>query len=258
MCLFNAFIRFLNSFFSSKVQSSNNSHVTIFICFSFFPILCAGKNCSFCSLLPYVLVHRVTEEDNKLAVGDPFLGMQPKALLDADLYAAEKEQYLGSKCQVEDTPSPWQFWMIMLKSGNMDTYAAKCPKNGHRVGPFGPDTGFPCFGQGCMNQPFIYHDYTTLQGPKRTILKGRFYGSWDLDADLSRGLLDNISYHSVTWEKEVGKGSWVFHHVLRTSIKYPWLMLYLRSDATDGFSGGYHYPTRGMSKIVSNSFPSTG
>jgi hypothetical protein len=116
----------------------------------------------------------VTDKDNKLGVGESFLGVQPEALSNADLYAAEKEVYLGSKCQVEDTPKPWQFWMIMLKSGNMDTFAAKCPKNGHKVGPFGPDKGFPCFGKGCMNQPRIYHDYTTLQGNNRTTLKGRY------------------------------------------------------------------------------------
>ncbi|XP_006467601.1 uncharacterized protein LOC102624078 isoform X3 [Citrus sinensis] len=212
------------------------------------------KNCSLCNKLPYTLVHRVTEEDNKLSVGDPFLGVPQKALLDVDLYAAEKERYLGSKCEVADNPNPWHFWMFMLKSGNMDTLAAKCPKNGHKVGPFGPDSGFPCFGNGCMNQPKIFHDYTTLQGANRTTLKGRFYGSWDLNADLSRGLFArDFSYHSVSWEKEVGKGSWMFHHVLKTSTKYPWLMLYLRSDATHGLSGGYHYPSRGMSKIIPES-----
>ncbi|XP_023879318.1 uncharacterized protein LOC111991750 isoform X3 [Quercus suber] len=209
------------------------------------------QNCSLCNLIPNILVQRVTDKDNNLGVGDPFLGVDPNALSNVDVYAAEKELYLGSKCEVEDTPKPWQFWMIMLKSGNMDTFAAKCPKNGHKVGPFGPDKGFPCFGKGCMNQPTIYHDYTTLQGLNMSTLKGRFYGSWDLDADLSKGLVGNISYHSVTWEKELGKGSsWVFHNVLRTSTKYPWLMLYLRSDATHGLSGGYHYPTRGMSKIL--------
>lgn len=211
-----------------------------------------------------MLVHRVTPEENELKTGEPFLGLSDEALHDPDLYAAEKELYLGLKCQVQDNPNPWHFWMIMLKSGNMDTFAAKCPKNGVRVGPFGPDTSFPCFGSGCMNQPAIYHNYTTLQGPNMTTLKGRFYGTWDLDIaddhdhDLSGSGLStvgienfNFSYHSASWEKEIGKGSWVFHNVLRTSTKYPWLMLYLRSDATDGFSGGYHYPTRGMSKIVS-------
>ncbi|KAL5774201.1 hypothetical protein ACOSP7_011758 [Xanthoceras sorbifolium] len=54
-------------------------------------------------------------------------------------------------------------------------------------------------------------------------------------------------------KKEVGKGSWIFHHVLRTTTRYPCLMLYLRSDATHGVSGGYHYPTRGMSKIIPES-----
>ncbi|KAF8413697.1 hypothetical protein HHK36_001689 [Tetracentron sinense] len=212
-----------------------------------------AKNCYLGKSMPYMLVHRVTEEDNKLGVGYPFLGVQPKAILDVDLYAVEKELYLGSKCQVDDTPNPWQFWMIMLKSGNMDTYAAKCPNNGHKVGPYGPDDRFPCFGKGCMNQPIFLHNYTTLQGPKKTTLRGSFYGSWDLDADLSKGMVGNISYYSVTWEKIIGRGSWVFHHVLRTSKKYPWLMLYLRSDATTGFSGGYHYPTRGMSKIIPES-----
>lgn len=206
-----------------------------------------------------MLVHRVTEDDNRLGLGDPFPGGHlDEAGLDVNLYAALKELYLGAKCQIEDTPRPWQFWMVMLKSGNMDTSAAKCPKSGHRVGPFGPDPSFPCFGKGCMNQPLIYHDYTSLQGHDLTSLKGRFYGSWDLNADNGSSSVSiggsNRSFYSVTWEKELGKGSWVFHHVLRTSVKYPWLMLYLRSDASTGFSGGYHYPTRGMSKIVSIQF----
>ncbi|XP_059290091.1 uncharacterized protein LOC132043630 [Lycium ferocissimum] len=195
---------------------------------------------------PYKLEHKVTEKDNKLGVGKSFPGLGKEALNNADLYAAEKELYLGSKCQVDDKPNPWQFWMIMLKSGNMDTYAAICPKNGHKVGPSKPVGRFPCFGKGCMNQPLIYHNYTTLQ---ESTLKGSFYGTWDL----SKGANTTTSFYSVTWQKELGKGSWIFHHVLRTSTKYPWLMLYLRSDATSGFSGGYHYQTRGMSKIVPES-----
>ncbi|XP_073150609.1 uncharacterized protein [Henckelia pumila] len=212
------------------------------------------NNCSLCKEIPYILVHRVTEKENRLSVGEPFEGVREAALKNSDLYAAEKELYLGRKCQVEDTPNPWQFWMIMLKSGNMDTYAAKCPKNGHKVGPYGPDSQFPCFGKGCMNQPLIYHNYTAVERrPNRTELRGRFYGSWDLDADLSKEMEGNISFHSVTWMKKLGEGSWIFHHVLRTSVKYPWLMLYLRADATVGFSGGYHYPTRGMLKLIPES-----
>ncbi|KAL0305587.1 UNVERIFIED_CONTAM: hypothetical protein Sradi_5976000 [Sesamum radiatum] len=91
------------------------------------------NQCSLCNLLPYILVHRVTEKENRLGVGNLLWGCRMRRSI-TDLYAAEKELYLGSKCQVEDTPKPWQFWMIMLKSGNMDTYAARCPKNGHKVG----------------------------------------------------------------------------------------------------------------------------
>jgi len=71
----------------------------------------------------------------------------------------------------------------------------------------------------------------------------------------------DVSYCSVPWEKEVAasgeNGGWAFHHKLRTSKMYPWLMLYLRSDATRGFSGGYHYDTRGMTKIVSSKIVSS-
>uniref|UniRef100_A0A6N2MTA1 DUF7705 domain-containing protein n=1 Tax=Salix viminalis TaxID=40686 RepID=A0A6N2MTA1_SALVM len=139
----------------------------------------------------------------------------------ADVYAAKKEIYLGDKCQVQDNPRPWQFWMIMVKSGNMDTLAATCPENGKKSMPFPPESGFPCFGHGYANQ-------------------------------MSKAAMSNsTSYFNITWEKEIGKGSWVFHNFLKTSSNYPWLMLYLRSDATEGYSGGYHYETRGMSKIVS-------
>ncbi|XP_058103634.1 uncharacterized protein LOC131247243 [Magnolia sinica] len=196
----------------------------------------------------YTLVHKVTELDNKLSVGEPYLGGPPKDLHNVDLYAVDKELYLGSKCQVDDSPNPWQFWMIMLKNGNLDTKAALCPENGKKVGPFS-QRRFPCFGKGCMNQPLVYHDYTSLQGDNGTTLRGRFYGTYELDADLNKGY-DDISYYSVTWEKELGKGGWVFHHVMKTSPKYPWLMLYLRADATKGLSGGYRYQTRGMMKTV--------
>ncbi|MQL72902.1 hypothetical protein Taro_005233 [Colocasia esculenta] len=209
----------------------------------------------------YNMTHLVTEKDNKLGVGDCFDGVPLTALRDVDLYAVAKELYLGGKCQVEDDPRPWQFWMIMLKNGNLDTAAVLCPENGKKAAPFPPEPRFPCFGPGCMNQPLVFHNYTTLLEPAAgrkgpPTMRGRFFGTYDLDADLCGGLPGknkNISYYSVTWEKEVGRGSWVFHHYLRTSEKYPWLMLYLRSDATTGLSGGYHYPTRGMSKIIPQS-----
>lgn len=198
----------------------------------------------------YSLSHKVSEADNKLGVGEAFPGLSPKALNDADLYAAEKEIYLGSLCEVEDIPKPWQFWMVMLKNGNYDTKSGLCPENGKKVAPFKPGR-FPCPGKDCMNQPLFYHDQTNLSNDGRT-MRGGFHGSYELGSQAG-GVNDGISYYEVIWEKKVGSGSWVFSHKLKTSKLYPWLMLYLRADATKGFSGGYHYDTRGMLKILPES-----
>ncbi|XP_068663209.1 uncharacterized protein [Aristolochia californica] len=196
------------------------------------------------------LNHLVTEDNNKLGVGRPFPGISPEALNNTDLYAVEKEIFLGSLCEVADKPNPWHFWMVMLKNGNFDTMSGLCPQNGKKVGPF-PRTGrFPCFGTGCMNQPLLYHQQTALLDGDR--LRGYFNGSYELDANLRDGI-DNISFYEVVWEKKAGSGSWSFSHRLKTSKKYPWLMLYLRADATGGFSGGYHYQTRGMLKSLPES-----
>lgn len=196
------------------------------------------------------LTHKVTEADNRLGVGKPFPGLNPKALNNPDLYAVEKELYLGSLCQVQDSPRPWQFWMIMLKNGNYDTRSGLCPENGKKTPPFNPGR-FPCFGEGCMNQPLFYHQPTTLIG--NDTLRGGFNGTYDL-GDAGSVVGDGgsgFSYFEVVWEKRIGAGSWLFRHKLWTSKRYPWLMLYLRADATKGFSGGYHYDTRGMLKTVS-------
>ncbi|XP_073029748.1 uncharacterized protein [Primulina eburnea] len=197
-----------------------------------------------------IVIHKVREADNRLGVGNPFPGLSPKALNDPDLYAVEKEVYLGSLCEVPDKPKPWQFWMIMLKNGNYDTTSGLCPENGKKASPFKPGR-FPCFGNGCMNQPTLYHQPTTLDKSSGT-LRGGFNGTYDqLNPSISDG--SPVSYFEVFWEKSMGNGSWIFSHKLRTSKKYPWLMLYLRADATKGYSGGYHYDTRGMLKTLPES-----
>ncbi|KAI5336179.1 PREDICTED: unnamed product [Prunus dulcis] len=198
------------------------------------------------------LRHGVSEDDNKLGVGTPFPGISQGALNNVDLYAAEKELYLGSLCQVSDSPKPWQFWMVMLKNGNFDTKSGLCPANGKKAAPFSPGK-FPCFGSGCMNQPIVNHQETELLDGDT--MRGSFSGSYDLGSDLSNGNggADGISFYEVVWQKKLGVGSWVFRHKLKTSKKYPWLMLYLRADATQGYSGGYHYDTRGMLKTLPES-----
>ncbi|KAK3026925.1 hypothetical protein RJ639_040331 [Escallonia herrerae] len=206
-----------------------------------------AADCFDLSRTGFSLIHKVNETVNRLGVGQPFPGLSPKALNDPDLYAAEKELYLGSLCEVTDSPKPWQFWMIMLKNGNYDTNSGLCPENGKIVPPFKPGR-FPCFGEGCMNQPLLYHQQTSLYD-NGTTMRGGFNGTYELGANAGVG----ISYYEVVWEKKVGNGSWVFSHKLQTSKLYPWLMLYLRADTTKGFSGGYHYDTRGMLKSVPES-----
>ncbi|XP_021900022.1 uncharacterized protein LOC110816221 isoform X2 [Carica papaya] len=196
----------------------------------------------------YLLKHKVSEKDNKLGVGMPFPGVG-SAMNNTDLYAAKKELYLGSLCEVPDFPRPWNFWMVMLKNGNYDTESGLCPENGKKTGPFRPGR-FPCFGKGCMNQPILNHQQTELLSDDT--MRGWFNGSYELDAKIG-DKFDNISFYQVIWEKKIGTGSWVFKHKLKTSAKYPWLMLYLRADATRGFSGGYHYMTRGMLKTLPES-----
>ncbi|KAK7268121.1 hypothetical protein RIF29_20808 [Crotalaria pallida] len=195
------------------------------------------------------LIHKVTEADNKLGVGESFPGLSSEDINNTDLYAVQKELYLGSLCEVKDTPRPWQFWMVMLKNGNYDTTLGLCPENGKKAPPFKPGR-FPCFGQGCMNQPILCHQQTQITDGT---MRGGFSGSYDLDSGCGAGPDSSLSYYEVVWEKKVNVGSWLFKHKLKTSKKYPWLMLYLRADATKGFSGGYHYDTRGMLKILPDS-----
>uniref|UniRef100_A0A6N2MAK4 DUF7705 domain-containing protein n=1 Tax=Salix viminalis TaxID=40686 RepID=A0A6N2MAK4_SALVM len=201
----------------------------------------------FCVLAFSLLEFYVTaREEYMSALGDP--GMRRDSLRVA-IEAWNQCNEVGEEAAGYGSPR----MADCFDSGNMDTLAATCPENGKKSMPFPPESGFPCFGHGCMNMPLIYHNYTDLRGDNDSRLKGSFYGTWDLDANqMSKAAMSNsTSYFNITWEKEIGKGSWVFHNFLKTSSNYPWLMLYLRSDATEGYSGGYHYETRGMSKIVS-------
>ncbi|KAM1734701.1 hypothetical protein ACFX11_020139 [Malus domestica] len=194
-----------------------------------------------------VLHHRVNESDNNLRAGDMFPLRDFKSYTDPDLYATEKELYLASLCEVHNSSDPWQFWMVMLKNGNFDKNTTLCPENGKHLSKIVTDRNFPCFGEGCMNQPLVYHNYSRLvsDGYQKLSVTGGFYGTYDLDADLTKGIGKN-SYFSVSWQKNLSTGSWIFSQRLTTSSKYPWLMLYLRADATKGYNGGYHYDGRGV------------
>ncbi|CAA2955530.1 Hypothetical predicted protein [Olea europaea subsp. europaea] len=89
-----------------------------------------AADCS--GLSNHSLIHKVIEGDNKLGIGKPYPGLNPKALNNPDLYAVQKEIYFGSLFQVSHTPKPWQIWMVMLKNGNYDTKFSLCPENGKK------------------------------------------------------------------------------------------------------------------------------
>ncbi|KAA8518336.1 hypothetical protein F0562_015781 [Nyssa sinensis] len=80
-------------------------------------------------------------------------------------------------------------------------------------------------------------------------MRGSFNGTYELGSDISDGI-NGISYFEVIWGKKVGVGSWVFSHKLKTSKLYPWLMLYLRADATKGFSGNTTMTLEECSKLL--------
>ncbi|KAK7276077.1 hypothetical protein RIF29_17209 [Crotalaria pallida] len=101
-----------------------------------------------------------------------------------------------------------------------------------------------------MNQPILCHQQTQITDGT---MRGGFNGSYDLDSSCGAGHDSSLSYYEVVWEKKVNVGSWAFKHKLKTSKKYPWLMLYLRADATKGFSGAsniYYYTDKILSGSV--------
>lgn len=145
-----------------------------------------GRNCE---------VHqKVKESDNMLGAGDNFPIGEFTPHSDPDIYAVEKELYLGSLCEnVSDSVQPWYFWMIMLKNGNFDKNTTLCPENGKKVDKIVTGRSFPCFGEGCMNQPIVYHNQSivVLSSEGNVSLIGGFYGTYDLDANLSSGVGKN-------------------------------------------------------------------
>lgn len=205
--------------------------------------------------------HRVIDLDNELQTGEPFPRGSFETSNDADLYVVEKEKYLAALCEEDSYQKPWHFWMLMLKNGNYDESSNLCRNFAKASKPLkflNPRTGsqlgaFPCFGPGCMNQPVVFQNLSHVQpgNGSRALLSGSVYGTYDVDrAGELPSAGGNISYFSVTWEKNVTSGSWIFSHKLTVSSKYPWLMLYLRADATSGVSGGYPWETRGMMRQV--------
>ncbi|KAH9781326.1 hypothetical protein KPL71_008418 [Citrus sinensis] len=115
--------------------------------------------------------HKVNGSDNSLKTGDKFPAEGFQSFRNPDLFAAEKERYLASLCEVQGC-------------------AKRCKIITGR--------NFPCFGEGCMNQPLVYHNYSRLVcSGRQASLTGGFNGTYDLDADLSIDAVEgfNGGYH---------------------------------------------------------------
>lgn len=71
----------------------------------------------------------ITDSDNNLGPGQPFPNPAFPPTTDINLYAREKELYLASKCAVASPDGSFNasFWMVMFKSGNMNTAIGVCP-----------------------------------------------------------------------------------------------------------------------------------
>jgi len=124
-------------------------------------------------------------------------------------------------------------------------------KHGHLIGPLPegwqegralpPESRFPCFSKGsCMNQPLVYHNYTDIEDD--TTLKGDSTGHGISMLMSPRGWTIFLIIQWLGRRRSVKADG----NSIMCSRLPQWLMLYLRSDATNGYPGGYHYPTRGM------------
>ncbi|GER25421.1 biotin carboxyl carrier protein of acetyl-CoAcarboxylase [Striga asiatica] len=115
---------------------------------------------------------------------------------------------MGSLCQVFDSDEPWYLWMLLLKNENFNKRTTLCPENGKKVDKIVTNRTFPCFGEGCANQPLVYHNQSRVvsDGNKSSSLVRGFYG---LHADLSVGAGNKKKFFSTTWHKNLSTNSWI-------------------------------------------------
>lgn len=172
-----------------------------------------------------------------------------------DVYAEEKELYLGSLCSSSSSSSdggaPWSFWTLMAKSGNIDHSLNLCPATGTLLASHAhKSVGSNAAGAspGSMNQPAVFHTWSQWKqaagggAQQQPSLSGTFWGSWDVDNPSS----PSSSLFSTTWSKETPSSPTLYRHKLRASEAHPWVMWYMRSDSVTGGNGGYPWPGAGV------------
>jgi len=216
----------------------------------------------------------VSSAANELGVGTDIPGY-PNTL-DVDLYARNKELYLGHLCS-RPAPQPslgnYSGFSVMFKSGNMDSSQKICPCVVDKCGPMKRGSGF-------MSQPLMVHSPTSIDGA------GFFAGTYDIEPQWSPAeraavqaellhhthawvvyrqaernhssggpspgprptppaLLANSSFLFTAWSREAVAGT-VYYSAMRTSARYPWLMNYLRTNDVRGGYGGYPWDGAGV------------
>jgi hypothetical protein len=208
----------------------------------------------------------VTEQDNLLTFPDPIPGLATQPTT-PDEYARAKEVYLSHQCNDS-------VWAVMFKSGNMDRHSMDlCP-------PTEPTRAAP-FNDLPMNQPLMVYD-TVEQESGHPFSFSYFAGTYDVDltwdalqigqvqAALHRytrawmnyyyrdssqptppALLQNSSFLFTAWTQTPSQGL-VYTNMVYTSLNYPWLMNYLRSNdhvtshSPEGYGG---YPWKGAGNV---------
>ena len=231
------------------------------------------------------LMANVSVADNLLSFPDP-LPNRPSAVgHNVNWYAQQKARYLGELCQQQtSTGRGWEWWTIMIKSGNLDLSSNQCPsttlppssadppaRRRHvrppivTSHPTSPPRSIPA--PLPMNQPLVYQHFTAPHPHVKSVVAGAFLGSFSIDdssiEQLQRciaqptfpspchNVSSNISFFSTVFSRaapssEAAPSSWLFHHQLVTDSTYPWLMLYQRADASHYYNGGADWTAPGM------------
>eukprot|EP00040_Diaphanoeca_grandis_P012030 m.61408 g.61408 ORF g.61408 m.61408 type:complete len:530 (+) comp22977_c0_seq2:205-1794(+) len=211
----------------------------------------------------------VTEAANDLGLGTDVPGFPPTN--DVDLYARQKELYLGKLCSKTAEQGNWSAWSVMFKSGNMDTDQNICPCVVPHCGPKHAGSGF-------MSQPLMVHGWTNNNA------SGYFAGTYDVEPSWTPAektavqnaltqytedwiryrlleintstsvappkptpptVLMNSSFAFTAWYRNAS-GRTVYYSAMRTSERYPWLMNYLRTNDVSGGYGGYPWNGAGI------------
>ncbi|XP_065830085.1 uncharacterized protein [Oscarella lobularis] len=178
-----------------------------------------------------------TDSDNRLSLPTPIPGLSNQTK-DADLYAEEKERYLGTLCSTSSSAGNWSYWTQMLKSGNFNISQNLCPRAGGSL-RHAQNVRNVAYGTlGPMNQPLVFHNWSSSDSHE-----GAFYGTYDVDP---KSETYNSSYFEIRWFKRPGENSWSLQSTLITSKVHPYLMLYNRADSVRLGNGGYPWEGRGV------------